>query len=108
MLCVTSHGVTSHGVTSHGVTSHSPSSPQAVAQQPVVIYFDAESSFQMYSGGIYSPSDCGASTNHAIVAVGYSWTGTSAGSYWIVRNSWGAGWGEGGEHALGGCVYPTE
>ena len=67
---------------------------QAVAIAPTVIYFDAENSFQLYSGGIYTGRDCSASINHAIVAVGYQWGGSSSNSYWIVRNSWGTGWGE--------------
>lgn len=41
-----------------------------------------------FDGDIYR---CGTDvgTNHAVVLVGYN----DAGGYWIVRNSWGAGWG---------------
>ena len=37
---------------------------QAVQTAPTVVYFDVESSFQSYAGGIYSPSVCGNSINH--------------------------------------------
>jgi putative hemolysin len=45
-----------------------------------------------YTGGTYTCSNAvnnGTSTNHAVVLVGYN----DAGSYWIVKNSWGTGWG---------------
>ena len=61
--------------------------------------------------------DCGTSLNHAIVAVGY---GSEDGKeYYIVRNSWGASWGDKGyikiavEEGKGICgiqmhsVYPS-
>ena len=31
-----------------------------------------------------------------VIAVGFYWSGKSSTSYWIVRNSWGADWGEKG------------
>ncbi len=38
---------------------------QAVSLAPTVIYFDAENSFMLYSGGIYAGGDCSGSINHA-------------------------------------------
>jgi len=59
----------------------------AVAMQPVVVLVDA-SSWSPYSGGIYS--QCTSNVDHAVLLVGYT------SQYWIIKNSWGAGWGESG------------
>jgi cathepsin F len=52
---------------------------------------------QFYTGGIITsgPSTCSPNTlNHGVAIVGY---GTQNGvNYWIVKNSWGPNWGEGG------------
>ncbi|KAL0235557.1 hypothetical protein GEMRC1_002139 [Eukaryota sp. GEM-RC1] len=52
--------------------------------------------FQHYSGGVITnPSSCGGRINHAVNIVGYA-TDSHAGEYWLVKNSWGSSWGEGG------------
>jgi len=45
-----------------------------------------------YSGGVYSGgcSSNSCSIDHAVLAVGYDT------DYWLIRNSWGGSWGEGG------------
>jgi cathepsin L len=56
---------------------------------PVSIALDASGGFQSYKSGTFN-GPCGTQLNHAVLAVGY----TSA--YWMVKNSWGGGWGSGG------------
>lgn len=64
----------------------------AVASQPVAVAIDANA-IMNYGGGVFTGT-CGTSLNHAVLAVGY---GTANGvNYWLVKNSWGTGWGEGG------------
>ncbi|KAM7251436.1 hypothetical protein ACFE04_023319 [Oxalis oulophora] len=66
----------------------------AVAHQPVSVAIEAGGpTFQFYESGIFS-GRCGAALDHGVVVVGY---GTENGmDYWLVRNSWGADWGESG------------
>jgi len=42
--------------------------------------------------------DCGAGgqSTHAVVLIGYNETGDNHTSYWILKNSWGTGWGQNG------------
>jgi len=62
---------------------------------PISIAVDANMFWQFYQGGVFEPMFCNPdSLNHGVAIVGY---GTDAGkNYWIVRNSWGASWGEKG------------
>lgn len=67
----------------------------AIAKGPTSVTVEADRSvFQMYTGGILDSTACGTSLDHAITAVGY---GSDSGKeYYIVRNSWGASWGDHG------------
>jgi C1A family cysteine protease len=68
------------------------------ANSPLAVLIDASSkSFQSYSSGVYYDPSCSQSTiNHAVLAVGYDMSGSSSQQYWIVKNSWGTGWGDRG------------
>ncbi|XP_047309146.1 low-temperature-induced cysteine proteinase-like [Impatiens glandulifera] len=69
----------------------------AVAGQPVSVAIDGSAiDFQLYTDGIYDgfcSSDPNA-INHAVLIVGYGSEGDE--EYWIVKNSWGTGWGKDG------------
>jgi C1A family cysteine protease len=65
----------------------------ALQTGPVSIAVDAQMGWQTYSGGVLS-GFCGKSLDHGVLLVG---SGTDAGQdYWLVKNSWGASWGEKG------------
>jgi hypothetical protein len=73
----------------------------------------------MYTGGVMDSAECGTNLDHAVAAVGYGTDSESGKDYYIVRNSWGASWGDSGyikiaaEEGKGICgiqmqsVYPT-
>mgnify|MGYP000925334652 CR=1 FL=1 len=67
----------------------------AIANGPTSVTVEADRSvFQRYTGGVLNSSACGTQLDHAITAVGY---GVQNGvTYYIVRNSWGASWGDRG------------
>lgn len=64
---------------------------------PVSVAIDASrSSFQFYSSGLYSDSRCSSTQlDHGVTAVGYDSYGPGK-DYYIVKNSWGTGWGDNG------------
>merc|ERR1711998_447907 len=72
----------------------------AVAIQPVSVAIEADRmAFQGYTGGVITGSACGTQLDHGVLAVGY---GTEDGEdYFLVRNSWGASWGESGYVKIG-------
>ena len=74
----------------------------AIAVQPVSVSIDAQcDAFMNYGGGVLD-ADCGGRIDHSVLAVGYD-TGAKT-PYYIVKNSWGEGWGEDGfvRMAIGG------
>ncbi|KAL3692641.1 hypothetical protein R1sor_006292 [Riccia sorocarpa] len=66
-------------------------------QRPVSIAFEVIDGFNLYTSGVYADPKCRSgpeTVNHAVLAVGYDTTGDVP--YWIIKNSWGGDWGDGG------------
>ena len=68
---------------------------QALQLGPVSVGVNAATfGFKFYKSGVIKRACNGDSIDHAVLAVGY---GTEKGTpYWLVKNSWGADWGEKG------------
>merc|ERR1711964_414227 len=91
------------------VSNHTQGNGEAQLQQmvatvgPISVGVDANTSWQLYSGGILIPKGfrkCSSNPNkmdHGVAVVGYDMTQ----KYWVIRNSWGASWGEHGYMRLG-------
>ena len=68
---------------------------------PVSVAIEADArSFQLYKSGVYTDQQCGSSLNHAVVLTGWG-TDESGKDYYVLRNSWGTGWGDGGYMKIG-------
>jgi C1A family cysteine protease len=61
---------------------------------PVSVAVYANFAMQAYTGGIFNGCEAG-EVNHAVVLVGWD-DNQGTNGVWIMRNSWGSGWGEGG------------
>merc|ERR1712123_303571 len=60
----------------------------------VVTSVKAAGPFQSYAGGIFAGCPKASGTDHAVTVVGYGSEGGQ--DFWLVKNSWGANWGEKG------------
>jgi len=60
-----------------------------VNSTPTSIALSVSGGFKSYKSGVFN-GPCPGQVNHAVLAVGYT------DAYWIVKNSWGTGWGSGG------------
>lgn len=69
---------------------------------PVAVNINADfPQFRNYDSGVVDQPECERATNHAVLVVGYGTevygaNGTKSIDYWLVKNSWGASWGDRG------------
>mmetsp|Transcript_4748 Transcript_4748/g.5477 ORF Transcript_4748/g.5477 Transcript_4748/m.5477 type:complete len:347 (+) Transcript_4748:47-1087(+) len=63
------------------------------ARGPVAATINAEPIVE-YSGGVFNSEEYSQSTNHIVSIVGWGMDEETGKKHWIVRNSWGAYWGE--------------
>uniref|UniRef100_A0A0E0AF29 Peptidase C1A papain C-terminal domain-containing protein n=1 Tax=Oryza glumipatula TaxID=40148 RepID=A0A0E0AF29_9ORYZ len=71
----------------------------AVASQPVSVAIEGSGAmFRHYGSGVFTADSCGTKLDHAVAVVGYGAEadGSGGGGYWIIKNSWGTTWGDGG------------
>jgi len=52
--------------------------------------------FRLYQRGILNTDKCGLDADHAVAIVGWGRDLVNRLDYWIVKNTWGTGWGEQG------------
>ncbi|KAI4296914.1 hypothetical protein L6164_036832 [Bauhinia variegata] len=67
---------------------------QAVINQPVSVTISVNDNFRQYAGGVFT-GPCDTTLNHGVTLIGYG-TSDDGTKYWLVKNSWGENWGEGG------------
>jgi hypothetical protein len=109
--CTLNNKTMAHGatITGHTDIAHNESNMLAFVGVggPLSIAVDA-TSFQTYTGGILTNciSD---QIDHGVLIVGYDMTNSPP--YWIIKNSWGAAWGENGyirvEYGTDQCLLTT-
>ena len=82
------------------VSANTTAIKNAIAQQVVSVAIQADTStFQSYTSGVITSAACGTNIDHAVAAVGYGTSGTTA--YYLVRNSWDSSWGDNGYVKIG-------
>lgn len=75
---------------------------EVIQNGPISVAMTVFSDFFAYTNGVYVPTTSQVAGGHAVKIVGWGKTtdssmGVPAGTdYWIVRNSWGTGWGQNG------------
>uniref|UniRef100_A0A8C6SUG4 Cathepsin S n=1 Tax=Neogobius melanostomus TaxID=47308 RepID=A0A8C6SUG4_9GOBI len=80
----------------HFVEQNELALQQAVATiGPISVVVD-EKDISNYHGGVFNNPSCRKQINHAMLLVGYGTDRATGLDYWLIKNSWGPGWGENG------------
>jgi C1A family cysteine protease len=80
----------------NAVTSMLARKQAIAADGPVIGGLNVYEDFYFYKSGVYSQTTGVFRGRHAVCVVGYKDSAAEGGGYWIIKNSWGTGWGEGG------------
>ncbi|XP_007900501.1 dipeptidyl peptidase 1 [Callorhinchus milii] len=86
----------------YGACNEALMKEELIKNGPVSVALEVYSDFLHYRGGIYHHTGLRDSfnpfelTNHAVLLVGYGSDPSTKEKYWIIKNSWGAHWGENG------------
>jgi len=72
---------------------------------PIACGMKVTDKFEAYTGGIYEEWHLLPLMNHDVSVVGWGKDEATGDNYWIVRNSWGTYWGEGGFFRIRGGHY---
>ncbi|MCK4659406.1 MAG: hypothetical protein KAV82_07780 [Phycisphaerae bacterium] len=78
----------------YGVPSTNAIKQAVIDYGPVTVAVRANTAMQGYTGGVFNSCSTG-SVNHGVVIVGWD-DNQGTNGVWLVRNSWGSGWGESG------------
>jgi len=69
----------------------------ALLVQPIAIAIEADQScFQFYHSGVLDDASCGTNLDHGVLLAGFDTDAGTGKDYWLVKNSWGASWGDKG------------
>ncbi|HET7012474.1 MAG TPA: C1 family peptidase [Streptosporangiaceae bacterium] len=81
----------------HSLTSVADMKAWLATRGPLVTCFSVYDDFMYYAGGVYQHSTGNLDGGHAVCVIGYDDTQGA----WIVKNSWGTGWGMAGFFLIG-------